>query len=323
VIIVNDGSTEWATRSALENIKSAHPGKRIQIIHKKRGGLSDARNAGIEKAQAEWILPLDADDLLDSKFLQLAVDATKRSPDVNLVISDLVGFDANDRTQIVSQWSVPPWNPKELPSKNLLHCCPLYKKELWKEAKGYSPAMVFGWEDWEFWLKVNKKIPIQPYTLDGTKFYYRVKPGMHSFCTDYNSLCTAILKSIQPSFYEIEDILRAHQIIAAHKSTALQAIQNQLTEFCDTTSLHLWRGIILEKEGKTQDAILDYDQAKRFAGSDDWQPVLRLALAKKTLGDVKSTTESTALLDGLYERFPKLQAAVASVYGKAFKGTHT
>lgn len=57
--------------------------------------------------------------------------------------------------QTVSQWSVPEWEPEELPNKNLLHCCPLYKKELWKAAGGYSPTMVFGWEDWEFWQKIG------------------------------------------------------------------------------------------------------------------------------------------------------------------------
>lgn len=43
----------------------------------------------------------------------------------------------------------------------------------------------------------------------------------------------------------------------------------------------------MEKDGKTQDAILDYEQAKRFAAVDDYQPLLRLALAKKSLGGEK------------------------------------
>lgn len=318
IIIVNDGSTEWATRTTLENIKSSNPGKRIQIIHKKRGGLSDARNAGIKQAQAQWILPLDADDMLDTKFLQSAVDVTKEYPGINLVISNLVGFDANDPSRVVSQWSVPPWDPKELANKNMLHCCPLYKKDLWEEAKGYSTAMIFGWEDWEFWLRANKKMPIKPYTLTGAKFLYRVKPGMHSFCTDYNSLCTSVLKTIQPSFYSFDDVLHAHQIIAANKKLALEPIQNQLSVFPHTPALHLWRGLILEKEGSTKDSALDFDQAKRFASSEDWQPALRLALAKRNSKDEKEAREAKQILDNLFERFPNLRGALASVLGVKF-----
>lgn len=38
----------------------------------------------------------------------------------------------------------------------------------------------------------------------------------------------------------------------------------------------------MEKDGKVTDAILDYEQAKRFAAYDDWQPKLRAAIAKKS-----------------------------------------
>lgn len=65
-------------------------------------------------------------------------------------------INSKNNVQIVSQWTVPQWDPKELPKTNLLHCCPLYKRELWEVSGGYSPAMVFGWEDWEFWYEDGK-----------------------------------------------------------------------------------------------------------------------------------------------------------------------
>lgn len=63
--------------------------QRITIIHKTRGGLSDARNEGIKKAIADWILPLDADDILDPNFLLSAVSATKEYADSLLRLSPL------------------------------------------------------------------------------------------------------------------------------------------------------------------------------------------------------------------------------------------
>ncbi len=48
--------------------------------------------------------------------------------------------------------------------------------------------------------------------------------------------------------------------------------------------------LMLENDGKTQDAVLDYEQANRFATRTDWQPLLRIALAKRKLGDMKYTS---------------------------------
>ena len=59
IILVDDGATDGcpAICDAL-----AQKDGRIKVIHKKNGGLSDARNAGIDKAVGEYILFLDSDD---------------------------------------------------------------------------------------------------------------------------------------------------------------------------------------------------------------------------------------------------------------------
>lgn len=64
LIIVNDGSTD----NSLEVAKS-FTDSRIQIIDKKNGGVSSARNAGIRAAKNEYIIPFDADDLWEKRCL--------------------------------------------------------------------------------------------------------------------------------------------------------------------------------------------------------------------------------------------------------------
>ena len=62
VILVDDGSTD-DSGEICEESKSKYP--QTIVIHKENGGLSDARNVGIEIASGEYIYFLDSDDWLD------------------------------------------------------------------------------------------------------------------------------------------------------------------------------------------------------------------------------------------------------------------
>ena len=61
IILVDDGSPdncprmcdEWATKDS-----------RIKVIHKENGGLSDARNAGLDAAEGQYIAFIDSDDYI-------------------------------------------------------------------------------------------------------------------------------------------------------------------------------------------------------------------------------------------------------------------
>ena len=67
IIIVNDGSTD-KTGKICDNFASKN--KQIKIIHKKNGGLSSARNTGLEFASGEYNIFLDSDDFwIDKNFL--------------------------------------------------------------------------------------------------------------------------------------------------------------------------------------------------------------------------------------------------------------
>ncbi len=60
IILVNDGSPDKCPQICDEYAKLDN---RIIVIHKKNGGLSDARNAGLQIATGEYIQFLDADDI--------------------------------------------------------------------------------------------------------------------------------------------------------------------------------------------------------------------------------------------------------------------
>lgn len=61
VLLVDDGSPDKCPQMCDD---WAYRDTRIKVIHKQNGGLSDARNAGIDQAQAEFITFIDSDDYL-------------------------------------------------------------------------------------------------------------------------------------------------------------------------------------------------------------------------------------------------------------------
>lgn len=61
LIIVDDGSTD-SSASICDNMQKKYP-ETIEVIHKTNGGLSDARNVGIDHANGKYLLFLDSDDM--------------------------------------------------------------------------------------------------------------------------------------------------------------------------------------------------------------------------------------------------------------------
>lgn len=66
IILVDDGSTD---KSGTICDKFAKIDNRIRVIHKQNGGLSDARNVGIENATGKYICFIDGDDYIDSNMI--------------------------------------------------------------------------------------------------------------------------------------------------------------------------------------------------------------------------------------------------------------
>ena len=70
VIVVDDGSTD----KSLEIIKNKYKkNKKISIYHKSNGGLSSARNYGLEKCNGEYIAFIDSDDWIDPDCIEKVV----------------------------------------------------------------------------------------------------------------------------------------------------------------------------------------------------------------------------------------------------------
>lgn len=67
IILVDDGSTDQSPYICDEYVKIDN---RIKVIHKENGGLSDARNVGIQASSGSYIALVDSDDLIAQNFIE-------------------------------------------------------------------------------------------------------------------------------------------------------------------------------------------------------------------------------------------------------------
>lgn len=74
IILVNDGSNDCSGAICDEYAKKD---SRIRVIHKENGGVSSARNAGLDIAKGEYIGFVDGDDIIDDNLFEVLYETAK------------------------------------------------------------------------------------------------------------------------------------------------------------------------------------------------------------------------------------------------------
>ena len=81
IILVDDGSSD---NSGLICDKYAKKDTRIKVIHKKNGGLSDARNAAIDIAAGEYLTFIDGDDYVANSYVEMLYELINEGYDISI-----------------------------------------------------------------------------------------------------------------------------------------------------------------------------------------------------------------------------------------------
>ncbi len=121
IIAVNDGSTD----NSLDVLNSIED-RRLKIYTKKNGGLSDARNYGVEKATGQYIWFLDGDDYIEKDSLKELNEIVEKNQ------SDIVcfGFYNDYITYKVEAKDRIEWGKEELyPLITVSACTKIYKRD--------------------------------------------------------------------------------------------------------------------------------------------------------------------------------------------------
>ncbi|KYQ92797.1 hypothetical protein DLAC_05379 [Tieghemostelium lacteum] len=321
VIIVDDFSSEWMAKERLLEIYNEYSTiftTITLIFNSKNLGLSECRNIGITYSKGIWILPLDADDLIHSEFLEKSLKLLKNKHNNlnnNILVSNMYKFVSESNFQddkIVGQWNIPKWDSSIIPNRNLLHCSSIFRKSLWEMVGGYSNELWFGWEDWEFWLRSDRTLQNTTGTGlsvdivggDNPMFYYRIKPGLHSFCGDEYRLCFAMFQTVNPHLYAVDDIILAHRYISTRGKLIRQPIQKRIKQFPNLPILYFWMGLIeFHSFSNLKVSKEHFENALKLNlnSNHDWQFMLQYSLVLKETRN--GYFQSKSQLDQLFDKY--------------------
>jgi glycosyltransferase involved in cell wall biosynthesis len=166
IIVVDAGSDDLYTRRKLESYGRPHT--RV-IVSPRQIFPSKARNLAFAAASGEFLLTLDADDVLERTFIEKTIRLLADNPVAGVASGKVMYFGYEEGFLDYRGGML-----EDILRNMGSHLCALIRRKVWIEVGGFDEEVNDGFEDWEFWIRVTKAgwaIDIVPEIL----MYYRQK----------------------------------------------------------------------------------------------------------------------------------------------------
>lgn len=186
-IVVNDGSTD-SSQELIDNF--CLNDKRFITYRQNNSGPSAARNYAISMCNGDYILPLDADDLITKDYISEAVEVFQLNPKLKLVYCNARKFGRKN-----CLWKLEEYSFKKLLLDNLIFCTALFRRSDFLQTRGYDVNLLSGREDWDFWIELLKTGG-EVYKINKVHFFYRTHKNSH------NRLANKNIEAIRKQVYE-------------------------------------------------------------------------------------------------------------------------
>lgn len=200
LLIIDDGSTD----NSLECL-STFKDKRIKIISKKNGGVSDARNFGIKASSSEYIYFLDADDIITEDCLSVFVDLIEKHKDAAVFVANfkVVNTDGSEfvycsgqKEMVVQNNFKALWTKSVFPRTGSI----IIKKYCFDEV-GFFDINISFYEDLEFILRVLRVYKVA-YSPRVVLYYIREYNTLSKKTSNIASEFSYYIEFKKKSFYE-------------------------------------------------------------------------------------------------------------------------
>jgi glycosyltransferase involved in cell wall biosynthesis/peptidoglycan/xylan/chitin deacetylase (PgdA/CDA1 family) len=248
-IIINDGSTDKTEEIICGYVKKD---KRIRYAAQNKSGVSAARNNGIDKAVGDWLLFLDADDLIKAQMLEKMVIGSQLHPECDMIVCNWERLAVDGKTIEVKG---PDWNTADAFSLFAntcvfcIHSCIVKKSAVIKAGK-FDESLITC-EDWDLWQRITRT-GSKIFIVDDSLSVYRIRSA------------SASNKGIQLFVDGLEVIRRGHSADGRVKKAAEKNINGASSDSLQNAigSVFTWSAGLLFGSGDDPSKLFKYLPAK-------------------------------------------------------------
>jgi glycosyltransferase involved in cell wall biosynthesis len=148
-----------------------------EVIRQNNMGVAATRNNGIAHAQGEYILCLDADDMLGHEdMLQKLAEALDHDRGLGIVFTGLRMMAEDGTLGNNSNWPNGFDFEAQIMGRNQVPTCCMFRREAWRRAGGYK-ALYTPAEDAELWTRIAALGYRVSHAIPGNWFHYRLHAG--------------------------------------------------------------------------------------------------------------------------------------------------
>jgi len=172
-LIINDGATDNTSEVANE---FSQKDSRIKLVEKVNGGLSSARNRGIQEANGDYFIFLDADDLLLNDCLQYYSRILNEG--VDFIQSGYLSFKDNLRNVLYKRATIYPYVDfyQTIHEANIGPVNGFVVSKKMVQKVGLFNEKLTSCEDWDYWIR-SSKAGYTPITVNHIFAAYRFVTG--------------------------------------------------------------------------------------------------------------------------------------------------
>lgn len=196
IIIVDDGSIDDSAQVA-QRLIERFATRPIRLIRQPNSGQGAARNQGIAATSAPYILPLDADDLIDARLIETMIATIEGSGTCGFVTADVHFFGEETGT----------WSGGEPTLDRMIFDCrtvltTMFRRAAWQQAGGFDERRLLqGYEDWDFWLRLLERGWVGAHVPQALIWYRRSARGQLSKAIREDLRFRAQFVAFHPAIY--------------------------------------------------------------------------------------------------------------------------
>ncbi len=293
ILIVNDGSPD-NTSEVARSLISGFPQTKISLLEKANGGVSDARNYGLKRANGRVVMTMDGDDRVKPHYLETALrELRQHGGDIFRPCQENFG------KENAGTWTPQPYDRYFIRYDNCFPTPSVFDKRLFDLSGGFKVYLGYG-EDWEFWISCSRQSPNVVASPEFLTCYRMNDDGIAAqFIEGKWQDLFAVIAIANEDLYSVKEVLHAHQRVPLSAPANIRRMRELDALHPGQWFMKFFLGLLAEAEGQGENAVNLYAQAIELSGGRNWQPYLRMAYVlnqRRCIHDAKMMLHEVRIL---------------------------